>query len=512
MREKDSKNRRRKPSDNEIEVISLELEPERRRSKETVPQKRRQESRQKKKSSNREFARVTYLFVGIFLAMMGYLVYFNIVESKDIINSPYNVRLDSMADRVVRGKILDNAGNVLAETKVAEDGTETRVYPYGKMYAHVVGYDSKGKSGLESVENFNLLTSNANFMEQFINELKEEKNIGDNVITTLDMTLQEAAYEALGDYKGAVVITEVTTGKILAMVSKPDFDPNRISADWSELSNSSESELLNRATQGAYAPGSIFKLVTTLEFLKENKKYDNYSYTCAGEIEYEGTTIHCAKNRVHGAENLATSLANSCNTSYSNIGLSLNISNFQKTAKSLLFNSKLPGVLPYTQSKFQLEKDDASYEIMMTAIGQGETLVSPYHMVLIASAIGNGGILMEPYLVDQVVSYMGASVEKNMPKKYAELMTSEEAAVLKEYMTAVVDSGTASALKSDYYTIAGKTGTAEYSSDKEKAHSWFMGFTNLDNPELAISIVVESADNSGMSAVTVAKKILNAYY
>ena len=476
-------------------------------------ERRRQQAEQrKKKLSNREFARVTYLFVGLFLAMMGYLVYFNVVKSKDIINSPYNVRLDSMADRVVRGKILDNAGNVLAKTEVAEDGTETRVYPYGKMFAHVVGYDTKGKSGVESIGNFDLLTSNANFMEQFLNELQEEKNIGDNVITTLDMTLQEAAYEALGDYKGAVVVTEVTTGKILAMVSKPDFNPNTISADWNELSNNSESVLLNRATQGAYAPGSIFKLATTLEYIRENKGYQNYNYTCKGEIEYEGTTIHCAKNREHGTEDLETSLANSCNTSYSNIGLTLDITSFQKTAKDLLFNSKLPSVLPYSQSKFQLEKGDASYEIMMTAIGQGETQVSPYHMCLIASAIGNGGILMEPYLIDKVVSYTGTSVEKNMPKKYTELMTSEEAAVLKDYMAAVVDSGTAKALKSDKFTIAGKTGTAEYSSDKEKAHSWFIGFTNLDNPELAISVVVESADNSGMSAVTVVKKILNAYY
>ena len=444
--------------------------------------------------------------------MMGYLVYFNVVKSQDIINSPYNVRLDSMVDRVVRGKILDNAGNVLAETEVADDGTETRVYPYGKMFAHVVGYDSHGKSGIESVANFNLLTSNASFIEQFANELREEKNIGDNIITTLDMTLQKAAYDALGDYKGAVVITEVTTGKILAMVSKPDFDPNTITTDWNEISNNTDGILVNRVTQGAYAPGSIFKIVTTLEYVRENKDYDSYSYDCEGEIEYNGTTIHCAKNRAHGTEELITSFANSCNTSYSNIGLSLNISKFRKTAKDLLFNSKLPGTLPYTQSKFRLEENDASYEVMMTAIGQGETQVSPYHMCMIASAIGNGGILMEPYLVDQVVNYTGAPVEKNMPKKYAELMTSKEASILKEYMTAVVESGTASALKSDKYTIAGKTGTAEYSSDKEKAHSWFVGFTNLDNPELAISVVVESADNSGMSAVTVVKKILNAYY
>lgn len=439
-------------------------------------------------------------------------MYFNVVKSKEIINSPYNVRLDSMADRVVRGNILDNAGNVLAKTEVAEDGTETRVYPYDEMFAHVVGYDSKGKSGLESVGNFDLLTSNANFMEQFVHELQEEKNIGDNVITTLDMTLQKAAYQALGNYKGAVVITEVTTGKILAVVSKPDFNPNTIDDDWDDIVNGSESRLLNRAMQGAYAPGSVFKLVTTLEYMRENENYSDYRYECAGEIEYEGSVIHCAKNRKHGAEDLAVSLANSCNASFSNIGLSLQVSGWQKTAKELLFNTKLPSVLSYSQSKFQLKTEDTSSEVMMTAIGQGKTVVSPYHMVLIASAIGNGGILMNPYLVDRVVSYTGTSVKKNMPKKYAELMTSEEASVLKEYMLRVVESGTASSLKSDKYTIAGKTGTAEYSSDKEKAHSWFVGFTNPDNPDLAISVVVESADNSGMSAVAVTRKILQAYY
>ena len=365
-------------------------------------------------------------------------MYFNVVKSKEIINSPYNVRLDSMADRVVRGQILDNAGNILAKTEVDEDGTEQRVYPYGSMFAHVVGYDTKGKSGLESSANFDLLTSNANFMERFIHELREEKNIGDNVITTLDMTLQETAYDALGKYKGAVVITEVTTGKILALVSKPDFNPNTIGDDWGEIANSTDSMLLNRATQGAYAPGSVFKLVTTLEYMRENKDYNKFNHICEGEIEYEGTVIHCAKNRKHGEEDLATSLANSCNTAFSNIGLSLQVSDLQKTAKGLLFNSKLPGQFPYSQSRFQLENEDASYEVMMTAIGQGKTLVSPYHMVLIAAAIGNGGLLMEPYLVDQVVSYTGTSVEKNMPKKYTQLMSSAEAAVLKDYMLNVV--------------------------------------------------------------------------
>ena len=444
--------------------------------------------------------------------MMGYLVYFNVFQSKNIINSPYNVRLDSMKDRVVRGQILDCDGNVLAKTDVAEDGTETRVYPYGCLYAHIVGYDSHGKSGLESTENFNLLTSNAFFAEQIIREFREEKNIGNNVITTLDTEIQKAAHDALGTNKGAVVVIEVTTGKILAMVSKPDYDPSTVVTSWESLTTNNESVLWNRATQGAYAPGSIFKIVTTLAYMRENSNHQNYHYHCEGKISYNGTVINCANGRVHGEEDLTLAFANSCNGAFSEMGLNLNYKKYKSTAEELLFNSKLPCRVPYATSKFQLEEGSPSSEVMMTAMGQGKTQVSPYHMALIVAAIGNGGILMEPYVVDKVVSYNGATVEKNMPKKYAKLMTSSEAAQLKMLMEAVVESGTGSALKNNRYTVAGKTGTAEYSSDKEKTHSWFVGFTNVENPEIAISVVVEGADKTGASAVTVAKKVLDACY
>lgn len=525
MKEKDKK-RPGKKQTGEIEIISLELEPRERQSKasqgrapkgqahrqEETRQTRRKEGPGEKKIDNKEFMRVTYLFVGLFLAMMGYLVYFHVAQSRDIINSPYNVRLDSMADRVVRGQILDRDGAVLARTDVAEDGTETRIYPYGDVFAHVVGYDSHGKSGLESTANFQLLTSNAFFIERLAKEVREEKNIGDNVITTLDASVQQAAYDALGRYRGAVVVLEVSTGKILAMVSKPDFNPNTLAADWKEITTGEESVLLNRATQGLYAPGSVFKLVTTLAYMRENAHYENYHYQCEGEITHGDTTIHCAKNRVHGEESLSAALANSCNASFSDIGLSLNLSKYKNVAEDLLFNCELPSLLPYSKSRFPLNADAADAEVMMTAIGQGKTLVSPYHMALLSASIANGGILMEPYLVDCVENYTGASVKKYMPRKYTRLMKSEEATQLKEYMTAVVEAGTASALHGQSFTVAGKTGTAEYSSDKDKAHSWFMGFTNVDNPELAISVVVENADNSGMSAVTVAKKVLNAYY
>ena len=131
----------------------------------------------------------------------------------------------------------------------------------------------------------------------------------------------------------------------------------------------------------------------------------------------------------------------------------------------------------------------------MTAMGQGKTTVSPYHMALIAEAVANGGTVMQPYLVEYVTNYTGTQIRKNVPKSYKKVMTSDEAAQLKEYMSAVVEEGTGSVLRGRSYTVAGKTGTAEYSmSDGEKTHSWFMGFTNVDNPELVISVITEGSD------------------
>ena len=448
---------------------------------------------------------------------MGYLVYFTIVRAGTFVNSPYNQRQDAFARDVIRGKITDQNGNVLAQTQVAEDGTETRDYPYGPLFSHVVGYyDSDlGKTGLESVENFELLTSNAFFVEKIQNEFNDEKNQGDTVVTTLDAGLQQAASDALGDYRGAVIVMEADTGRILAMVSKPDFDPNEIRSNWDSLNtDETNSPLLNRATGGSYAPGSVFKTVTTLAYMRQYSNYRSYTYDCTGSITVGDTTIPCAGGNVHGHEDLRSSFANSCNSSFVNIGLQLDVTKFRETAENLLFNSQLPSVLDYTKSSFVLSEESPDSEIMMTAMGQGRTTVSPYHITLITQAVANGGTLMEPYLVDSVTNYTGTEVRRNVPKSYARLMSSEEASQLKEYMSAVVSEGTGATLSGRSYSVAGKTGTAEYSTDdSNRTHSWFTGFTNVDNPELVITVITEGSDGStGGRAVSIAGTILDSYY
>lgn len=448
---------------------------------------------------------------------MGYLVYFTTVKAKTFVNSPYNQRQDSFAQSVVRGDITDRNGNVLATTEVDEDGTETRTYPYGSLFSHVIGYNDSqfGKTGLESAQNFDLLTSNAFFMEKIQNEFKGEKDQGDTVVTTLDAELQQAAYDALGENKGAVIVMEADTGKILTLVSKPDFDPNTLAENWEILNTDEEnSPLLNRATNGSYAPGSVFKIVTALAYMRQDTDYNSYSYDCQGSITEDNVTIRCFNGTVHGYEDLRSSFANSCNASFANIGLSLDVDGYRETAESLLFNKKLPSVMDYTKSSFVLDSKSGSAEIMMTAMGQGKTMVSPYHMALITEAIANGGTLMQSYYVDKVTNYTGTEVKKNVPKSYKRIMTSEEAAQLKEYMAAVVSEGTGSVLSGRSYTVAGKTGTAEYSmTDGEKTHSWFTGFTNVDNPELVITVITEGSDGSaGGKAVSIAGAVLDSYY
>lgn len=468
------------------------------------------------KNKNREFVIITYMFVGIFILMMGYFAYFQIFKSEDFINSPYNTRQDKFGEHVVRGSILSSDGKTLAETIVEEDGSETRYYPYGNMFAHAVGYDSNGKSGIESFANFNLLRSHAFFLEQIINGLKDEKNPGDNVITTLDYSVQEVAYNALGDNNGAVVVMEPETGKILAWVSKPDFNPNTIAADWESIISNTDSEnsvLLNRVSQGLYPPGSTFKILTTLEYIRENPNYLDYTYDCTGSINKDETEIHCYDNSVHGTEDLKTSFAKSCNASYANIGLSLNKTSFAKLCNSLLFNADIPSAYPYQKSSFVLNEASDTSATMQTAIGQGQTLVTPLHMALITSAIANDGVLMKPYIIDHTENYKGISVKEYNPSTYGSLLNSQEAATMQEFMSYVVSDGTGSKLNGQSYEAAGKTGSAEYSNTKGESHAWFTGYASTEEKgTIVVTVIVEGGGAGSSVAVPIAKQVFDTYF
>lgn len=483
------------------------------KSGETADNIQRPKDGMKRRGANREILVVTYIFIGLFVMLLANFSYFLFADSKTVINNTYNKRQDLLAERVIRGQILGNNGEVLAQTIEDDEGNSKRVYPYKDLFVHVVGRFDKGKTGIELSENFNLLTSNANPIEKIFNELSEKKNVGDNIVTTLDVELQKVAYNALGNHKGAVVVLEPSTGKILAMVSKPDYDPNQITSLWNDLVDDSDnnSALINRATQGLYPPGSTFKIVTALQYMRENPNYKKFKYTCTGSFTVGDMRINCYNNKVHGTVDLETAFAKSCNATFAAIGTELNKKSWLSTSESLLFNSNLPLPFPYKNSSFTLNSSSEDKLTAQTAIGQGNTLITPMHNLLLVSAIANGGTLMKPYVVDHIENYAGNVVSKNMPSTYGNLMTAKEAQALTEMMVDVVKDGTGYKLSSNKYQAAGKTGSAEYDSGKS-SHAWFVGFAPSDNPQIAVSVIVEGAGTGSDYAVPIAKKIMDTYF
>ena len=426
-------------------------------------------------------------------------------------NNSYNKRTDIYSAFVSRGKILSADGDVLAYTR-EEGGKSVRVYPYGDMYSHIVGRNASGKTGIEAIMNYELLTSNDNVITRVIERLNQVKNKGDNVVTTIDSRLQKSLDSALNGFHGAGVIIEPETGKVLAMVSKPDYDPNTVLENWDTLSNLPEKDakLVNRATNGLYPPGSTFKVITALEYLDEHKDYDKFSFNCTGVYTVSGESIACFNRIQHGKENLRTAFAKSCNGAFVSIGLELNKNKYMKLAEKFLFNKELPFALTTSKSSFVLNSSSDTDEIMQTSIGQGKTQITPFHNAMIASVIANNGVLMKPYAVEKITTQDGKMTVKNfLPEKAGKLCSGKKAEILKDFMKAVVTEGTARKLSWLGYNIYGKTGTAEYKKEDgtKGDHSWFMGFGERNGKKIAISVVVEGEGRGNYSGVDAAYKV-----
>lgn len=455
-----------------------------------------------------------WFFAFLFLVLGGYLCLFVYQNQAEMINNSSNPRQGLLAAQNYRGRIYSGDGEVLAFTKVDTEGKETRIYPYAEWFAHIVGYAQKGRTGIEDMANSYLLQSNVPISEKIMNEMAGMKNPGDSVYTTLDVSLQEAAYKALGAYQGAIIVTEPSTGKILAMVSKPDFDPNEISDIWDNIiNNENSSVLVNRATQGLYPPGSTFKILTALEYYRQNNGlYQDYEFQCKGSFEFQGEKINCYHGMSHGKVDFAASFAKSCNSSFANMGSTLDRAAFLNTLESMLFNQKLPLKMNYSKSTVTMSEEMSEGELLQTVIGQGRTQMTPMHLNMITCAIANGGVLMEPYVIERVESQNGMVIRKFGAKEYGSLMTTEEAAFLTDIMVQVVEEGTGDALAGQSYTVAGKTGSAEFNNVKGDSHAWFTGFAPADNPQICVTVILENGGSGGEYAVPAAKRIFNAFF
>ncbi len=466
-----------------------------------------------KKDTNRELKVTVYIFLILFVVMIAYFAFYVQFRAPEKIVNSYNTRQKNLENSVIRGTIYSDKGEVLAR-EALKDGVEVRNYPYANLFAHVVGFSTYGYFGLEKTANIELLTSNAPVDERLGKEMAGVRNTGDNIFTSLNVNLQKTAFDVLANYRGAVIVMEAKTGRILAEVSKPDFDPNTVSENWAKITgNEDEAALVNRCVSGLYPPGSTFKTVALLEYLREHElEDDGYSYSCNGHFEYDGSRIECYHGSVHGTVDLLRSYAKSCNCSFANIGTKLDIPGLEDTADELLFNRALPVESDYKRSSFALNSASDTNEVLQTSIGQGKTLVTPMHLALITQAIANDGVMMKATLTDRQENYLGTVIRQQKPGQYRRIMKEQEAGILKEYMREVVRSGTGKKLMSPYYTAAGKTGSAEFGNVKGRSHAWFTGFSETDGPDIVVTIIIEQAGSGGDYAVPAAKRIFDAYY
>ena len=446
--------------------------------------------------------RIFLVLAALFLLAAGYLIKLNFSDRTTITTNAYNPRLNRSDPLLVRGSLLDSEGRVLAETVDGE-----RIYPYGDACAHVTGYIGVSKTGMEASAN-TILETVPNKIFTTLRSLGDGSlPQGNSAVLTIDAELQQLAYDLIGNRKGAVVMLEPSTGRVLCMVSRPSFDPGTIAANWDSLRLDENSPLLNRAVSGLYPPGSTFKLVTTLAALRNLDNLDTFTYECTGEIHEGNKILHCFDGTAHGTVDLATALALSCNCYFAELGLTLGGAALRETALDLGFEEKISFPLGASTPAFALDKSSTESAIMETSIGQGETLVTPLDLAMLTAASANDGMMLQPDLLDHVVTASGKDQEYTVPEKLGTIMTQDEAETLTELMQGVVTSGTAQAAQNADFTIAAKTGTAENAEGAD--HSWIVAFAPAEEPQVAIAIILEQA-GSGSNTVPMAQKLLAA--
>ena len=469
-------------------------------------------------------------FILLFILMTVSYCRYAVINKRELFDNSYNTREELLEKYNRRGMIFSEDGETLAYS----DEDNKRRYPYGEDFCHAVGYSVLGGSGIEDYMKYELLTSDISFKSRL--EYDEENSLypGNNVYTTLNTRLQQYACEALreGDYRGAVIITEPSTGKILAMVSMPGFEPEELEQIWDYLrtDESGRAQLLNRATQGIYPPGSTFKIVDCIELLEENPDAPaDFYYNCEdGIYTFDDESIHCFDYQHHGEQDLAGAFANSCNSAFAElVTKELDENKFRNTLRKLMFDQPLPYDLPCSESHSQLleEGEISTHNLMQVAIGQGTTGVSPMHMNMLTMAVANDGVLMRPYMVESVCTADDSVLKKYSSRRVAALFDGSVADSLRSLMWGVthIDSekgvyGTASEFDSAQNYIAfGKTGTAEFGED-EDSHGWFTGFTvNADEgregeAELCITVLIENSGAGRDKAVPIARQILDKWY
>ncbi len=327
---------------------------------------------------------------------------------------------------------------------------------------------------------------------------------------TIDHGLQEIAYSALGDQRGSVVAIRPATGEVLAMVSRPSFDPNlfldseAIVTREGMLADPAE-PLANRSTNRTYPPGSTFKVIVTAAAIESGTAGPETLFPDPLELELPGTieVIRNFDRQVCGSGtevNLQTAFRRSCNTVFGALGLQLGGETLGLQAEAFGFNQDTPFEIPVLNSVFPAPSEFSNDlpALAQSAIGQRDVRATPLEMAMVAGAVANDGIIMGPMLVSRVFDADGEVVSQTEPELLQRAVSPSTASIISDLMERVVASGTGTRATVPNVRVAGKTGTAE--TGVGPPHVWFIGFAPVEQPTIALAVLVESGGEAGENA------------
>lgn len=485
---------------------------------------------------NVSLRRAAYAMFLAFAVLVGAVTYIQVVRGPEYKNDPRNARVVATRTGRERGPILTADEVVLATSTPSSIDPKlyVRSYPEGGLYAHTVGYTSVlfGSTGLESAWSQELVSNRDATVSGVLNGLLGGDTRPRGLRLTLDHDLQQVAAEALADQKGAVVALDPRTGAVLAMVSYPSYDPNTLTGPNSgdagtALEDDAEEPLRNRAIDESYAPGSVFKVITTASGLDFGVVSPSSEFPDPVELELpdSNATISNYDDDVCNdgkSVTLELGFIRSCNTVFAQLGMDIGGDDLGITAESFGFNQTVPfdlGVLvSFFPGQGSIENNPSA--TAQSAIGQRDVQSTPLLMAMSAAAVANEGNAMEPHLVHDVFTSDGSIELSTEPSVWRRAMSPATASVLSEMMEQVIISGTGRKAAVPGVRIAGKTGTAQVTG--RPPHAWFIGFGQVgaeaDEPSIAIAVVVESGGSFGETATggsvaaPIAQKVLAEFF
>ncbi|QNG20791.1 penicillin-binding protein 2 [Rhodococcus triatomae] len=473
---------------------------------------------------NTPLRRVSMAVMLLVVALLANATYVQVIKADSLRADPRNSRvlLDEYSRQ--RGQI-SAAGQVLAASVATEDRYKyLRTYPENPAapsspyaYAPVTGFYSMqyGSTGLERAEDTILNGSdNRLFGRRFSDLFSGRDPRGGNVITTLDPTMQQVAYDQLTSrgYSGSVVAIEPSTGRILTMVSTPSYDPNALSGHdgsfttqaWEDLNADPDNPLLNRAVSQTYPPGSTFKVVTTAAALAAGTTPDD-QFTASPQITLPNTstTLENYNGSACGdgpTASLREAFARSCNTAFVEMGVGTGADALKDQSQALGVGSEFGGVpFPVADSTVGSIPDDAA--LGQSSIGQRDVALTPLQNAMIAATVANGGVRMQPQLVSELQAPDLSTLDTAQPVSEGQSLTPEVAATLTDLMIGS-ENQTGGEGQIPGVQIASKTGTAEHGADPRNTppHAWYIGFAPAQNPTVAIAVIVEDGGDRALAA------------